>query len=276
MTQARADLDGTVSIKAVLVVGLVLLALAVAYLLGDSGGTPSAQAAAPAAPAAEDDATDPPRTLTMRGVGEASVVPDEVGFDVSVRLMRGDLDRALAASNTVLERVLTRLEELGVPKGDTETTSLDINPVYDYVDDAPPVLRGYRVSQSVTVLVRELDDAGAAISAVVAEGGNEVRVNDISLRVGDPEEAIGRARTDAVEAATAKAEQYAAATGQQLGEVMTLVEVDPERVYSQVEAASNAFGAYDAVSSRSSLAALPIRTGRSQLDVTVQVVWQLA
>ncbi len=264
------DKNVTVSVKGLLVVGVVLLAVAVAYLVGDSGGTTAAQASAPAAGAGADDAADR-RTVTMRGMGEATVVPDQVGFDVSVRLVRDDLETALDDSGAVLERVLSRLEALGVPRRDVETTGLDMSPVYTYVDNAPPVLRGYRVSQSVAVLVRELRSAGKAITAAVEAGGNAVRVGDIALRVGDPETAIGTARGDAVDAATTKAEEYAAATGQTLGEVVTLVEVDPEQVQSQVQRSSYAVRDLEALAD-----AVPIRAGRSELSVTVQVVWELA
>lgn len=265
------DRSVTVSVKGLLVAAVVLLAVVVAYLLGDSGGTPSAQAAGPGDGPAAAPAEPERRTVTMRGVGEASVVPDQVVFDVSVRVVRDDLTTALDDAGATLDRVLARLEALGVPRRDVETTGLDMRPVYTYVDNAPPILRGYRVSQSVAVLVRELPDAGAAITAVVDEGGNTVRVSDIGLRVGDPEPAVDEARDDAVAAATAKAEQYAAATGQELGAVVTLVEVQPESVESQI---SRDQLAYDAVPAAAK--AVPIRAGRSALDVTVQVVWELA
>ena len=97
-------------------------------------------------------------------------------------------------------------------------------------------------------------------------GGNGVRVTGIRLGVSDPEAALGRARDAAVEAATAKAEQYAAATGQTLGDVLGLREVGggtprPQPVLSFQRAA------------RDELAALPVRAGRDDLDVKVEVVW---
>ncbi len=264
------DKNVTVSVRGLLVTGLVLLALAVAYLLGNSGTS-----AASAAPAAPDGDEQPARTVTMRGVGEVSVVPDQVGFELSVRLTRDDLETALADADDTLARVLAELEELGIPKGDTETTGLDMSPVYHYERDLPPELRGYRVSQTVAVLVRDKSAAGKAITAAIETGGNAVRVYDIQLKVGDPGSAIGEARTDAVAAASEKAEQYAAATGQELGEVVTIVEVDPERTYSQVS--RNAYDSDMPMLASAELAdGLTIRTGRSQLAVTVQVVWDLA
>ncbi len=263
------DQQVTISVKGMAVAGVVLLALAAAFLIGRGGTAAEAAPAATPATTAGATAEADTRTLTMRGEGEASVVPDQAAFDVSVRVVRDDLETALDDSGAMLERVLGRLGALGIPRGDVETTGLEMSPVYDYSSTAPPVLRGYRVSQSVAVLVKELARTGRAITAAVEEGGNAVRVGDIQLRVGDPEAALARARADAVEAATTKAEEYAAATGQQLGEVMTLFEVQPEQVSSVIEQRS-LYAFADAAR-----ASLPIRSGRSELGVTVQVVWTL-
>lgn len=265
-------MDGqvTISVKGVLVTAVVLLGLACAFLLGRGGTTPAEAAPAPAPAAADPSSADEPRTLTMRGVGEAGVVPDQASFDVSVRVTRPDLETALDESGATLRRVLDRLAELGIAREDTETTGLDMSPVYRYPDNEAPVLTGYRVSQSVAVLVKELKTAGRAITAAVDAGGNAVRVGSIQLRVGDPEAGLAEARQDAVEAATAKAQEYADATGQSLGEVMTLVEVEPEGYQSVVQSASRA------VFDTAAYADAPIRAGRSELSVTVQVVWELA
>jgi len=261
------DKSVTLSVKGILLAGLLLLALAVAYLLGDSGEAAEA-APEPAAPVSDR------KSLSLTGVGEAGVVPDQVAFDVSVRVTRDDLTAALDAASTELAAVLKALEKYGVARGDVETTGLDMNPVYTYPDNAPPVLTGYRVSESVAVLVKELDQAGGAVAAVVATGGNEVRVSDIRLRIGDPDAALAAARTKAVEQATAKAEEYAEATGQELGPVIRLVEVDPEDANSRVRDQALAYGKLDLA--RAELSSLPIRTGRSELSVEVEVVWELA
>ena len=266
----------TVSVKGILVAGVVLLALVAAFLLGRDG-TPAAAQAAPGARAAADEAgdetgVDKPRTLTMRGQGEASVVPDQASFDVSVKIVRDDLQTALDDSAAVLDRVFKRLEALDIERSDVETTGLEMAPVYDRQKGQPPVLTGYRVHQSVAVLVKRLGRAGQAITTTVAAGGNAVRVGDIRLRVGDPDAGMAKARADAVESATAKAEQYAEATGQELGDVQTLVEVGPEGLQSQVQRASLVFKATYAADG---VASLPIRAGRSDLSVTVQVVWRL-
>ena len=264
------DKNVTLSVKGLLMAGLVLLALVVAYLLGGDGDTPAAQAAAP------DADQTAARTVTMTGSGEATAVPDQVVFDVSVRLMRPELEDALAESNRTMEKVLKALEAQGVARKDIQTTGLQMDPVYDYPRYSAPVLKGYRVTQRAAVLVTELKSAGKAVTAAVTSGGNAVRVGDIRLKIGDPEAALAKARAQAVEEATLKAQEYAEATGQELGAVLTLRELD--------ETSQSAIDQRDVMMTRASAYAVaemasksvPVRAGRADLGVDVQVVWELA
>jgi uncharacterized protein YggE len=259
----------TVSARSLLVAVLVLLALVVAYLLGgsDQGGTPAQAADEPAAPDAGER-----RVLTMSGTGTAQAVPDELSFGVAVSVTRADLDAALDAANGTMARVLGSLERHGVARSDVQTTGLSTNPVYDYHPYSAPTIRGYRVTERATVLVKDLTDGGAAVSAAVATGGNSVRVSDVRLLVGDTDTVMAKARAAAVEEATAKAGQYAAASGQTLGEVVTLREVG-SRAGSGPRPVFGAM-AMDQVDARK-LAYLPVRPGRDRSTVTVQVVWEL-
>ena len=59
----------------------------------------------------------------------------------------------------------------------------------------------------------------------MSAGGNSSRVSDLSVRIGDRDELLAQARDRAVDVATQKARQYAAATDQDLGDVLTLSEV---------------------------------------------------
>ena len=261
------DTTVTVSVRGMLVTAVALLALATAYLLGGAGGAAPADAqTAPTAPNAPEQDAGQERTLRMVGKGEATVVPDMLGFTLSVTAKQPTLDGALDRASGTMRRVLSALGEQGVRSADVQTTGLQMYPEYDYPTYGPPILTGYRVTQRARVVVRELADGGEAVSTAVATGGNGVRVSDIRLGVSDPEAALDRARDAAVETATAKAEQYAAATGQQLGAVLRLRELRgsgprPQPVLSYEYAARDVAGT------------VPVRAGRDDLEVEVEVVW---
>jgi uncharacterized protein len=257
--------DVTVSVRSILLAGLVGLALVTAYLLGGQGDATASASATPGEQAAKADR----RMVSMVGTGEASAVPDQISFSLSATARRLDLDDALTASSATTRRVLAELEKHGVEKSDVQTTGLSMHPEYDYHAYAPPTLVGYRVTQRATVKVDELAKGGPAIAAAVEVGDNGVRVSGIRLGVGDPDALLKRARDAAVESATAKAEQYAAATGQTLGDVVSIREVGRPAQRYQPQAALRSF-AYDSVELAK---ALPIRAGKDDLEVRIQVVW---
>ncbi len=268
----------TISLRTLVATAVVLLVAATAYLLGGAGSTEAAATPVPAVAtesARELARGQVPGTLTMTGTGEAVGVPDQLAFRVAVTRREPTVPAAMDATSATMGRVLDALEELGVERRDVQSTGLSVDPVYDYFSYRPPVLTGYRVNQSVAVLVRDLRDGGRAISTVTRTGGNVVRVSGIGLRLGDRDGLLAKARDAAVEAATAKAEQYAAATGQQLGSVLTLTE-GREAVTAtrdQVRGYELTRGALD---SRVANRTVPIRAGSEDLVVNVSIVWQLA
>jgi uncharacterized protein YggE len=260
------DAKMTVSVRGILVAAVVVLALLVAYLLGGAGG-----GGTPAQAVDEDQANDveAARTLTMTGTGEATAVPDQMSFGIGVTVVRPDLETALADASATMNRVLAALADQGVEKSDVRTTGLGMNAVYAYHDNEPPTITGYRVNQRANVLVTELKRGGAAVTAAVDAGGNDVRVGGIKLLVGDTDAVMQQARDAAVAEATAKAEQYAAASGQELDEVLTLREVHAKPVPTPTYAYRAALKATDTA------APMPIRAGEERGAVTVRIVWNL-
>ncbi len=251
----------TVSVKGLLLTGLVLLALVTAYLLGSAAGTPPARAQTEPTPVVTE-----PGTLRMLGTGEVSVVPDQLSFALSVTDKQTDLDRALANSSATMKRVLAALRAHGVRGKDVQTTGLQMHPEYDYPSYGPPVLTGYRVTQKARVTVRDLSEGGRAVTTAVETGGNGVRASGLRLGVSDPDAALDRARDAAVEDATARAEQYAAATGTELGDVVSLREITGDRgIRRDLALAKRA--------TVDEVAAVPIRAGEQDLEIKVEIVW---
>ena len=238
-----------------------------AYAVGSSqaNATAATGATAPAAVGADEDGAA--RTIALQGTGESSGVPDQLTFRLSVRAKAGDVSTALDDASTSMRRVLGALGRADVRRRDVRTTGLSVRADYDYSSSGPPVLTGYVATQSISVLVRELRDSGAAITAATDAGGNAVRLSGVGLRIGDRDELLAEARDAAVAQARAKAEQYAAATGQRLGPVLSVREVHA-RGGSPVDL-QYARAAMDAA------AAVPIRAGTEDLKVTVAVVWEL-
>jgi len=263
-------MDSTVTIRlrsVALALG-VLVAVLVAYVLGSAAGGAEVSAAAAPAPAPAE-ATSDRRAIVMSGSGEATGVPDQLSFRLSADVTAADVATALDRSSAVMRRVQAALVREGVPRRDVQTSGLDIRADYDYSSGGPPVITSYVVSQDLGVLVRALGDSGSAITAAVEAGGNAVRLHGLELSIGDVDALVRKARDAAMAEASAKARQYAEATGQELGDVLTVKEVSADRprpvpVYAQRSTLS------------ADLAKVPIRAGRSELKVTVKVAWSFA
>lgn len=237
-----------------------------AYALGGSQGDRTATAGLSPVSANEGTPVDS-GTIALRGTGESTGVPDQLTFRLAVRAKAGDVTTALDDASRSMRRVLSALGGADVHRRDVQTIGLSVRPDYDWSSSGPPVLTGYVATQSVSVLVRDLRDSGSAIAAATEAGGNAVRLSGVRLRIGDREGLLAEARDAAVAQARAKAEQYAAATGQTLGPVLSVREVGA-RGGSPVEL-DHGRVAMDAA------AAVPIRAGSEDLKVTVAVEWSL-
>ncbi|WP_437592459.1 SIMPL domain-containing protein [Sorangium sp. So ce1000] len=87
----------------------------------------------------------------------------------------------------------------------------------------PPPTHVYQVSNTVMVVIRNLDQVGAVLDAAVAAGANNVWGVSFSLEQTDPLEA--RAREKAIADARARAEALARLQGVSLGHVVAISEV---------------------------------------------------
>jgi uncharacterized protein len=249
------DRNATVSVRWLLLAGLVGLAMLAAYLVGNARSAP-----------ARADSSSVTRTVTVTGVGHVSVVPDQLGFDLSVNVTRDDLNAALSDSNSTMQQVVDTLKAAGVDDKDVQTTDLSMNPMYTHRRGEPTTFQGYRVSQTVTVVVEDLTKASDIVTAAVGAGGSGVRLNGLRLQVGDPEGSLKPARTDAIEQARAKAEEYADDTGLELGDVIKVSE-EADQPYD-----------YDMRYSADAMAApagIPIQAGQQDLTASVTVVFEL-
>ncbi|MEO7351452.1 MAG: SIMPL domain-containing protein, partial [Marmoricola sp.] len=208
----------SVSIRSLVVTIALVVGVVAAYALGTATRDGATAQAANSAATAE-------RTITMTGSGDATGVPDQMSFKLSVGNTAADVSTAMDRSSRTMADVIAALKDHGVAKKDTETTGLAIDPQYRYYENQPPVITGYRVRQTIKVVVRSLRGSGKAVSAAIAAGGNSSRISGLSLKIGDVDGLLARARDRAVAEATTKAKQYAAATDQDLGEVVTLREV---------------------------------------------------
>lgn len=206
-----------------------------------------------------------PRTIALTGHGEVRLAPDTATVTLGVSSDAGVAKDALAANTAAMQAVLAALKAAGIDAKDMQTSNFSVQPRYNFSNDGkPPVLAGYTVSNTVTVLVRKLDSLGAVLDAVVQSGSNQI--NGIQFDVSKPEAALDEARRLAVADARRKAEILAGAAKVELGQVLSMTEGFSGPPPGPVMRTSMKMDA---------AAPVPIAQGEQSLAVDVNIVWEI-
>jgi hypothetical protein len=164
-----------------------------------------------------------PTGITVTGTGEVTGTPDTVELSLGVAVLAENVQDATTTAAQKAEALISALTDGGVDRKDITTTDYSIYPEYDYSSNTERLV-GYRVSNTVRVKIRNVDDTGSLIDAATAAGGNDVRVNGLQFSIDDDAEMVEAARAAAWEDALAKATQLAALSGQELGVAVSINE----------------------------------------------------
>ena len=223
-----------------------------------SGGSVAAPRASGAAALSGSAATG---GLSVSGEGVVSVKPDVAIVQLGVDITNPSVGEAQGIATQQMDAVLKKLKSLGIADKDIRTIQYSVQPQIDYQKN---VLTGYRVVNVVKVTVRQIDKLGAVLDQAVGSGATKVQ--GISFTIDDPSKLQAEARDKAIQDAKAKAEQMAKAAGVKLGKVTALSEsggtVSPRYEMAMAPAAKGA-------------ADVPISVGESEIQVTVQMVFDI-
>lgn len=248
----------TRSNTAVLVVIVAVAATVAAIALASTGSRP--------ARAADVAATTTSDTVTVSGVGTVQGVPNQLTTTFDVHVTRSNVQDALNALATSVNRVLRALDHNGVAKKLTQTSNLNINQHYD--NHGRP--NGYDASESVVARIKPLTHAGSAISHAATASGNDVSVDGMSFDVTDDDALLSQARSAAFADAKDRAKQYAGLAGRSLGDVQKINETVQES-----QPVPQPYGLNAAASAPMALKSVPLQAGQQPVTVTVTVVWVL-
>ncbi|MGB0904759.1 MAG: SIMPL domain-containing protein [Mangrovicoccus sp.] len=196
-------------------------------------------------------------TLTVTARGEVRAIPDMATRE------RTALAATRAASDKIAA-ILDLLGQVGVAGEDIQTTSVTLTPIYEPRRpdlNRAPRLEGFEAGNTLKVVVRQLDNIGPILDAVIEAGANSFR--GLSFGLQDPEFALEDARKEAVTKAMAKAQTYATAAGMTRGPIISIQE--GSRVIAQPEFA-RAMMASDAV---------PVAPGSVTMAADVTIVFSL-
>lgn len=220
--------------------------------------------------------TQPINTISVIGTGEAFVTPDIVTFSFGVSADAAQVADAQANVTKKTNAIFAALKKLGIADADIQTSDYSIYPKYNYTSticqanipcpSQRQILDGYTVSNSVTVKVRKIDGAGAALAAVGDSGGTNV--SGLSFTLDDPNAPQADARAKAIADAKSKALVLAKDLGVSLGQVVSFNDESnsgqPGPIYMK------------AISADSTVSVAPtIATGQNKVTDNVTITYEI-
>ena len=159
-----------------------------------------------------------PTTINVIGEGEILAVPDIGQFSFSVMAEGENANTAQEQSAESINTILEYLKGEGVEDVDIKTTNYNLYPKYRYEERVcsglgycPPgerVMDGFEVSQTISVKVRQTDQAGTLISGVGERGATNI--SGLNFTIDDEEGLQAEARAKAIADAKEKARELAA------------------------------------------------------------------
>jgi len=221
-------------------------------------------AACSGAPQAVAQNNEPARTITVNGEGRANAAPDMAVLSIGVQTEAKTAADALRQNSAEMRATIETLKELGVEGRDIQTSGLSVNPVYDHQRDrANPPIIAYRASNTLTVRLRNLDNAGAVIDEAVQSGAN--RLGGVTFTFANPEPLYEEARREAVAEAQAMAALLTDAAGVRLGKLVSIggghvSAPGPRPMMARMEAAG---------------ASVPIEAGEASITASVTLVYEI-
>ncbi len=244
---------------------LAVVALAAALVLSNGVAPAQAQTSAPA-PSGQALA----RTITVVGRGEVKVKPEVAHTTVGVEALAPTVDAAMEDAQARMDAVLAALKKLGIADKDIQTSNFSINfersqpgmPESTKTDSTQPA-GFYRVSNMVSITIRDLEQVGPVLDAAVKAGANNVW--GITFGLDDTDALEVEAREAAVKDARARAESLAELTGVSVGDVVSVSEV-----------IGNVSGImYSAAEGRGGGGGTPVEPGEVSFTTQIQIVYAI-
>lgn len=172
--------------------------------------------------------------FTVTGTGEEKAVPTRTTLTIGVTAQASTKDLAKLQMDTVINKVVKDLKNIGIDEKDIKTSGYNIYPNTNQErqpllsqTNTPvqlPALGSYTGSASVTVDVSTIELANDATDIATKDGANVVSTPSFTFDETQRHTLEEKARKKAIEDAKKKAQELANETGIQLGKVVDIQE----------------------------------------------------
>lgn len=163
-----------------------------------------------------------PSVINLNTSAELKQSPDIAVITASVITQNKSAKTAMQDNAKQMSGAFAALKSAGVADKDMQTSGVNLNPEYVYIEKKPPQIKSYNVSNTLTIKIRDLTKVGSVLDALVAQGINQV--NGPNFQIEDPDKALDKARADAMKKAMDRANLYASVAGMKVKRVISINE----------------------------------------------------
>ena len=197
-----------------------LIKAAFAFAAFATFATPQLAAAQTLPPAPPEVPRSTMLQISAEGTSEAR--PDLATINLGVTTEGQTAQAALQENARRMTALNAALRRAGITERDIQTSNVSVYPQQQYREGQTPLITGYQANNTVNVRVRNVNNLGRVIDAVVAAGGNTV--NGVSFSHQDPEAQLDIARRDAIADARRRADLYASALNMRVVGILAVTE----------------------------------------------------
>lgn len=198
---------------------LKLAFVGVLVVLGLNSWHPLVQATTPTS-ALTTEACGNTRSVQVSGAAVIYVSPDRALLQLGVQSNGATPDAVHSANARDIQKVIRAISDLGVQAKDIATDYYLVYPVYQ--DYNSLVIKGYRIDNTVSITLRDVNLADDVLVAALKAGANEVQ--DVQFYSSELRKHRDQARELAMKAAGEKAQALASAAGAHADCIMTISE----------------------------------------------------
>ena len=162
------------------------------------------------------------RTITVSGEGTATGNPDMATIEIGFTSANESISTAYSDANSTVENIINVLVEQGVAREDIRTTDFNVFTEERPFDGMNDFQRIFRVSNRVTVTVRDVDNIENVIDAAVNAGANNIF--GLNFTIQNTSSLESEARIEALNHARSRADEVASALGVNIIEVVSVIE----------------------------------------------------
>jgi len=177
------------------------------------------------------DTGDSQRLVTVNGVGEILVTPDQATISIGVQTKNDDAKIAQEENATLMSAVIEAIKNTGVPEKDIKTSGYSLYQGYDdVISDSVENKKIYYANNNVSVTINDIENVGQIIDIATKAGANNI--NSIQFSISDDSVYYQQALTLAMENAKGKAETIMKTFSKTAGEPYSVTEISYGGTYS--------------------------------------------